>query len=88
MSFTDNYYLLFTDNYGTCTNEENGGCYRTGAFGNIPPTMSARLRTAQRFSYRYGRAVISAKMPVGDWLWPGKYYILRGRIWGFGEVSS
>lgn len=60
------------DLYGTCTMEENGGCYRTGATNNIPPTMSARLRTYQRFSYTFGRAVVRAKMPVGDWTWPGR----------------
>ncbi len=47
----------------------NFGCYREGP--DIPPTMSARLRSFERFSYKHGRAVVSARMPVGDWLWPG-----------------
>ena len=63
---------LRADLYGTCTNDDNGGCYRTGAAGNIPAAMSARLRSYQRYSFTYGRVVIRAKMPVGDWLWPGR----------------
>lgn len=63
--------LTFVDLYGSCTNADNGGCYRTGAHRNIPPAMSARLRTFQKFSFTYGRVKIRAKMPAGDWLWPG-----------------
>jgi hypothetical protein len=70
------------DLYGTCTNEDNGGCYRTGAARNIPPVMSARLRTYQKFSFTYGRVVISAKMPVGDWLWPAMWLLPEN--WRYG----
>jgi len=63
----------FADLYGTCTNANNGGCYRLGqGYNNIPPIMSARLRSYRRFSYTHGRAVVRAKMPVGDWIWPGR----------------
>jgi len=74
------------DLYGTCTNNDNGGCYRSGNLaggpGDIPPVMSARLRTFQRFSFTYGRVVISAKMPVGDWLWPAMW--LLPEHWDYG----
>jgi beta-glucanase (GH16 family) len=59
--------------YGRCTNDFNFGCTRTG--GDIPPIASARLRTAEKFSFRYGYAEISAKMPVGDWLWPALWLL-------------
>ena len=47
---------------------------RYGWNRDIPPIASARIRSAGRFSFRYGRAEIRAKMPVGDWLWPGTIY--------------
>lgn len=31
---------------------------------------SARVRTAESFSFRYGRVEVRAKLPRGDWLWP------------------
>lgn len=56
--------------YGDCTNDANWGCFRDQ--GNIPPIASARLKTAHRFSFRYGRIEIRAKMSGGDWHWPGR----------------
>jgi hypothetical protein len=80
--FMRNGILNLYDLYGTCTNEDNGGCYRTGAANNIPPVMSARLRTYQRFSYTFGRAVVRAKMPVGDWTWPAIWMLPEN--WEYG----
>jgi hypothetical protein len=68
--------------YGKCTNSDNGGCYRTGGAGNIPPVMSARLRTFQKFSFTFGRVVVRAKMPVGDWLWPAIWMLPEGWVYG------
>lgn len=59
---------------------DNNGCYRTG--GDIPPMASARLRTNEKFSFRYGRAEISAKMPVGDWLWPALWLLPEKWLYG------
>lgn len=68
--------------YGSCTNNDNNGCYRTGNSGNIPPVLSARLRSYQRFSFTYGRTVIRAKMPVGDWMWPAIWMLPEN--WEYG----
>ncbi len=57
--------------YGRCTVSDNSGCYRDATNGNMVPTMSARLHTRTKFNFRFGRVEIRAKMPVGDWLWPG-----------------
>lgn len=27
--------------------------------------------TAESFSFKYGRMEVIAKLPAGDWLWPG-----------------
>lgn len=46
---------------------------KKGTHSNIiSPVVSARLRTAGTFSFKYGKVEIRAKMPTGDWLWPGK----------------
>jgi beta-glucanase (GH16 family) len=69
--------------YGRCTNAENNGCYRVGTPQNIlPPTMSGRIRTAERFSFRFGRVEIRAKMPAGDWLWPAIWMLPEDWVYG------
>jgi beta-glucanase (GH16 family) len=80
--FMVNGVLDVRDLYGACTSEDNNGCYRTGAAGNIPPAMSARVRTFEKFSFTFGRVVISAKMPVGDWLWPAMWMLSENKEYG------
>lgn len=59
-----------------CTNPSDFGCERTGTPTNIiNPIKSARLRTVQSFSFTYGRVEVRAKMPAGDWLWPGNHIL-------------
>jgi len=59
--------------YGVCNVPDWNGCYRTG--GDIPPIASGKVRSNQKFSYRYGYSEISAKMTVGDWLWPAMWML-------------
>lgn len=49
---------------------------------------SARVRTNERFSYRYGRAEIYAKMPVGDWLWPAMWLLPEKWLYGDWPMSG
>ena len=46
--------------------------YRTPGVDIINPIQSARLVTKDSFSFRYGTIEVRAKMPKGDWIWPGK----------------
>ena len=56
-----------------CTSNTDYGCQRQGTGTNyINPIQSARLRTVNSFNFRYGRVEVEAKMPKGDWLWPGE----------------
>lgn len=56
-----------------CTDPNKIYCERkAGGDVIINPVRSARLRTKDSFSFKYGRVEIIAKMPQGDWLWPGK----------------
>ncbi len=62
-----------------CTGNMFYGCMRTsGAGGNyLNPITSARLRTAEHFSFMYGRVEVRARMPRGDWLWPAIWLFRR-----------
>lgn len=64
-------------NYFRCTNPSFYGCERTGSTPMlINPIRSAKIRTHDSFSFKYGKVEISAKMPAGDWLNPGTNYFL------------
>lgn len=57
----------------SCTNSQWSGCDRHGTETSIiNPVRSARLNTADSFSFIYGRLEVMAKLPTGDWLWPGR----------------
>lgn len=55
-----------------CTDSNQANCERQ-AGGNIVinPVRSARLTTGSSFSFKYGHVEVIAKIPQGDWLWPG-----------------
>ena len=63
--------ILISDVF-RCTNQAFFGCERSGPNGAVNPAMSARIRTVNSFNFKYGRVEVRAKMPTGDWLWPGK----------------
>jgi len=39
----------------------------------MSPVFSARVWTRGHFDVAFGRIEIRAKLPKGDWLWPGRY---------------
>ncbi|KAG0222727.1 hypothetical protein BGW42_006349 [Actinomortierella wolfii] len=55
-----------------CTGNYNYGCFRAaGGGGNIlNPIQSGMVRTVNSVKFRYGKVVVRARMPKGDWLWP------------------
>lgn len=70
-----------------CTNRAFFGCSRGG--GNvINPAMSARIRTVNSFSFKYGRVEVRAKMPTGDWLWPAIWLLPRYNSYGTWPASG
>ena len=54
------------DPQSACTSNAFYGCTRTsGAGGNfLNPVQSARIRTAETFSFKYGRIEASIKLPL------------------------
>lgn len=48
-------------------------CEKNAKFGRIiPPITSTSLNTRDKFSFKYGRVEIRAKLPIGDWIYPRK----------------
>jgi hypothetical protein len=51
-----------------CTGPSNRGCVRSSTGGEIiNPVVSARLRTAESFAFKYDRVEFRARLPRGDW---------------------
>ncbi|GAA5913731.1 uncharacterized protein JCM6883_000030 [Sporobolomyces salmoneus] len=48
----------------------------------LPPIQSAMISTRNKVSIKYGRVVIKAKMPKGDWLWPQISMVPRDEKYG------
>eukprot|EP00731_Ephydatia_muelleri_P003313 Em0001g3313a len=73
-----------------CTSNADYGCYRVaGGGGNyLNPVTSARLRTAETFSFTYGKVEVRAKLPRGDWLWPGIWMLPTDNQYGGWPASG
>ncbi|XP_064611893.1 beta-1,3-glucan-binding protein-like [Liolophura sinensis] len=68
-NFLHNSVLDIKKLYGYCDPTWNNGCYRDPHKDGINPVaMSCFMRS--KFSFKYGKMEIVAKMPKGDWLWP------------------
>jgi len=48
----------------------------------INPVRSARLTTAGKKTIKYGRVIVEAKMPRGDWLWPAIWMMPEDSVYG------
>ncbi|OQR87405.1 beta-1,3-glucan-binding-like protein [Achlya hypogyna] len=60
-----------TDVPSKCTSARNDGCGHVNTPADMAkPITSASLRTAETFSFRYGRVEVAATLPLGDWLRP------------------
>jgi beta-glucanase (GH16 family) len=72
-----------------CTDPQWYGCVRTGTAESIlNPIKSARIRTVDSFAFKYGKVVIRAKMPGGDWLWPSIWLMPRWNQYSFWPASG
>ena len=73
-----------------CTSNQFYGCERSAAgSGNyINPVMSARVRTAESFSFTYGRVEVTAQLPKGDWIWPAIWLLPADQAYGTWPASG
>ena len=59
------------------------GCSRTGSASNaLNAVQSARIRSVNAFSFKYGRIEIRAQLPKGDWLWPAIWLLPEHNAYG------
>ncbi|EZA53410.1 beta-1,3-glucan-binding protein isoform X2 [Ooceraea biroi] len=72
-----------------CTSTVPAECTRRGISYNIlPPIISARLTTKERFAFRYGKIEIRAKFPQGDWLYPELWLDPKYSVYGANYASG
>jgi beta-glucanase (GH16 family) len=73
-----------------CTSNAFYGCERnaaaSGNFNN--PIQSARIRSVNSFSFKYGRVEIRAKLPKGDWIWPAIWMLPKYNSYGQWPASG
>ncbi|XP_055918903.1 beta-1,3-glucan-binding protein-like isoform X2 [Eupeodes corollae] len=68
--FNESSLMTGTLNIAGCSGREQE-CMRKAKFSQIlPPIISGRIRTKHSFNFRYGKIVIGATMPKGDWVIP------------------
>ena len=60
-----------------CTADDAPGlCEHTSKWDEpLPPVVSAKLTTKDKFSFRYGTAEIRLRVPIGDWIWPAVWLL-------------
>lgn len=63
----ETYFLLYS-----CDTPWAGCEHKCSKENPGPPVRSALVHTTDTFAFKYGRVEIRAKLPTGDWLWPGK----------------
>ncbi|EPB91375.1 hypothetical protein HMPREF1544_01696 [Mucor circinelloides 1006PhL] len=75
-----------------CTDNSNYGCERTSgaaADGNyINPIQSARIRTIDSVTLKYGKVEVRARLPTGDWLWPAIWMLPKYSAYGSWPASG
>ncbi|XP_037972472.2 beta-1,3-glucan-binding protein [Plutella xylostella] len=72
-----------TGNVGTtqCSRESIGAQI-------IPPIITAKVTTKNKFSFKYGRIEVSARMPRGDWLIPDILLEPKENLYGVRNYAS
>lgn len=64
-------------------------CSRTASGALIlPPIITAKITTKNKFTFLYGRVEIRAKVPLGDWLYPEIQLEPLNRIYGIRNYAS
>lgn len=70
---------------GSCTGSTAADCVVTSNSSTasiLPPVQSARLVSKGKFSMKYGKVEIQARMPRGDWLWPAIWMLPEDSVYG------
>jgi len=70
---------------GTCTSDVLSNCVSiTNLTTNeiVQPVKSGRINTKAGGTIKYGRVQVTARMPVGDWLWPAIWMLPVNNTYG------
>lgn len=70
-----------------CTDNRDWGCERIAntrgkSTSILPPVTSGKLSTKDSFWFKYGRVEFTARMPIGDWLWPALWLLPKYETYG------
>ncbi|KYN40475.1 Beta-1,3-glucan-binding protein [Trachymyrmex septentrionalis] len=72
-----------------CTSLVAFECTRQAlSYSILPPVISARFTTKERFVLQYGKIEIRAKFPEGDWLYPEMWLEPRYSTYGMNYASG
>ncbi|KAJ8715918.1 hypothetical protein PYW08_013203 [Mythimna loreyi] len=64
-------------------------CFQEASGAQIlPPIITSKITTKNKFAFKYGRVEISAKMPLGDWIYPEIQLEPRDSIYGVRNYAS
>ncbi|XP_052741807.1 beta-1,3-glucan-binding protein-like [Bicyclus anynana] len=64
-------------------------CHQVASGANIlPPVTSGKVTTRNRFSFKYGRIDVKAKLPAGNWLMPEINLEPRDNVYGKQRYES
>ncbi|CEP13881.1 hypothetical protein [Parasitella parasitica] len=77
------YAFLDNSNYGC---ERISGAAADGNYLN--PIQSARIRTIDSVTLKYGKVEVRAKLPTGDWLWPAIWMLPKYSAYGSWPASG
>ncbi|KAL6250927.1 hypothetical protein RBB50_001135 [Rhinocladiella similis] len=76
---------------GTCTTTGWENCVSVTNTTNgtvINPVKSGRINTSPGANIRFGRIEVVAKLPQGDWLWPGIWLFPTDSVYGVWPASG
>lgn len=78
---------------GTCSSDILSNCVTITNTSAVPPTIiqpvkSGRINTKAGATIKYGRVEVSAKLPVGDWLWPAIWMLPVNNTYGLWPASG
>ncbi|XP_020295972.1 beta-1,3-glucan-binding protein 2-like [Pseudomyrmex gracilis] len=83
--FGDNFASHGSLNLEGCTGAGTKECQRRGGgFYVLPPIISGRIDTKEKFEFLFGRVEVRAKLPHGDWVYPVIILESTENDWEFG----
>ncbi|KZT71227.1 glycoside hydrolase family 16 protein [Daedalea quercina L-15889] len=74
-----------------CSTTNTTACEATSSNSTgsvINPVFSSRISTKGKYSIKYGKVEVVAKLPQGDWLWPAVWMLPTNNTYGAWPMSG